>query len=255
VVDNSWRSPSRPWNVKIARAREHIETLGAAVASYAEQDPYEITYEQTESPYERRVRRVERLRAPERIGAVVGDVVHNLRSALDSVAYELARRDYGGEWGRIQKRAPQFPICRTGDEFLKFFSGPRGALYTPQSLKAMRAVQSFWGSEQYPEAQLDPDTEFRVSTLRRLNDLSNLDKHRRIPLIGWVPDTFWWSSTGATRRSVQRPRPGDADDVLAYVIDVPGQDEVDQDVVWEFTLALNDDPPPGGTWRSRCGTG
>ena len=99
---------------------------------------------------------------------------------------------------RIPQRCPtEFPICGTGADFNTSFSTQlwkskqqRSELYTTQSLKAMRTVQSFWSTEQYPDLGLDVESKFRLSAMRRLDELSNLDKHRRIPLTAWVPDTF-----------------------------------------------------------------
>jgi hypothetical protein len=37
---------------------------------------------------------------PPVLSAIVGDVAHNLRSALEAVAYHVARSDFDGKWPR-----------------------------------------------------------------------------------------------------------------------------------------------------------
>src|SRR5262245_46372286 len=50
-----------------------------------------------------------------RCSLILGDAVHNLRSALDRLAYQLAHRSTSGN---IQKpKSIQFPICDTTGEF------------------------------------------------------------------------------------------------------------------------------------------
>src|SRR5690348_1449661 len=47
---------------------------------------------------------------PVRLGVIVGDITHNLRSALDHLVYELAGRRGGGT---------QFPIFDSSERYLK----------------------------------------------------------------------------------------------------------------------------------------
>lgn len=54
---------------------------------------------------------------PAELSTAIGDALHNLRSSLDSVAYELARRHVGDGMTERQQKAVQFPICVDREEF------------------------------------------------------------------------------------------------------------------------------------------
>ena len=85
----SWMSDlDAAWWAKLRRANTHLETLAKLVDDFAATEPYTLDPEPGEGvvAYRLHIRR----EAPAEISTVVGDVLHNLRSALDSVAYELA---------------------------------------------------------------------------------------------------------------------------------------------------------------------
>src|SRR6266511_5499376 len=72
------------WWAKANRAKEHIDSLRRQVEEYRASAPYSLTPEPTERPD----RLAYRLRfskpAPVTISTTVGDVLHNLRAALES---------------------------------------------------------------------------------------------------------------------------------------------------------------------------
>jgi hypothetical protein len=72
---------------KIDRARKHTEDLEAEIRAFWAADPYEI--EMVGTPFASRCfYRVKRIAAlPESIPLIVGDAVHNIRSALDHFAW------------------------------------------------------------------------------------------------------------------------------------------------------------------------
>jgi hypothetical protein len=90
--------------------------------------------------------------------------------------------------------------------------------------------------------------EFRWSLLHRLDPLWNLDKHRRLTLMAWWPELFYWTSNGPTRRTAL---PGDgtfADgSVLLYI--EGSDDSHGSELQHEFKLVLTDDP------AFQCGRG
>jgi hypothetical protein len=89
-VDQSWLDPSAPWNVKAHRAARHIEELRREVVAIRDRESFAPTPEPTETPGRLAYRLKFQMPIPVELSAIVGDVVHNLRSALECVANELA---------------------------------------------------------------------------------------------------------------------------------------------------------------------
>ena len=79
----SWTRPDASWQVKAARALHHFRSLEAEVEAFRELEPYTLTPEPTPKPG----RLAYRLRYvhpfPTSISAIVGDVLANLRAALE----------------------------------------------------------------------------------------------------------------------------------------------------------------------------
>ena len=75
--------------VKVERAKEHLRTLETEVRSYLASTPYVIGTRR--DPESRRLIYflVSVRPTPLKISAMLGDTIHNLRSALDHVAYQL----------------------------------------------------------------------------------------------------------------------------------------------------------------------
>ena len=80
---------------KVRRARAHQAVLTKAAQEYVELPPYRITETYTD---ERKIlRAVATIQPPEDLALVLGDLVQNLRSALDHLAWAFARTVRDGE--------------------------------------------------------------------------------------------------------------------------------------------------------------
>lgn len=75
---------------------------------------------------------------PVAIGNIVDDIVHNLRSALDSLAYELAVRDVGRPLKEAEVKPTAFPMRATPDEPARL--GDLRAGRPPYSLSAAASL-------------------------------------------------------------------------------------------------------------------
>jgi hypothetical protein len=99
---------------KLGRAKEHVETLRAKIALAGHPDPRVIPLRRKYEPeFGAVVYRIERvIRAGDDWGLIVGDAVHNMRSALDHLAWALAVRHFGGVAPTDDKivRDIQFPV-------------------------------------------------------------------------------------------------------------------------------------------------
>jgi hypothetical protein len=245
AYNQAWMDQSSPWWVKANRAKEHLDSLSRLVDEFRALGPYSLTAE----PTEKAGRLAYRLRfwrpVPVALSATVGDVLHNLRAALESLAFEVARHSQGGSLTADQEKFSTFPICQTPQAFDAFFNGKKGLLYDSRARAAFRSVQPFVNLEaaQNLGVALDQifEESFLWSELHRLDALWNIDKHRRLTLMAWWPDLIHWSSNGPSNRQAF---PGDgtlADgSILLYI---EGADEGQSDELrHEFNLVLTDDP-------------
>jgi hypothetical protein len=105
----------------VQRAREHSGELNASIRAFLSSQPYtfpiEFDHEKAEGILKFHV-----LREPDPTWSIhLGEIIHNLRSALDHLAFALAEIESGpapnpapagGGWRNIQ-----FPICDTRNDF------------------------------------------------------------------------------------------------------------------------------------------
>jgi hypothetical protein len=153
TLEDSW--------TKLARGKEHLAALSQTCGEYLDTGP-EITVEMYNDPDTGGVetRFLGEPSPPTRIGAIVGDVVHNLRSALDVAAWQLAIANDEAA-ARKKRNQVSFPLADCAEEFkkphraLKFFSEPARAV--------IERLQPYQPS---------------MEALGWLRALSNSDKHR-----------------------------------------------------------------------------
>jgi hypothetical protein len=214
--------------MKVGRANAHIDELDAAIAAGRGRD-YGVGRETQAAPaaviFRARVDHV----AMSRYGVVVGDVVHNLRSALDHAVWQLVLSN-----GGAPDRRTVFPILRSTREYQE---RGRAALHgvSPTAESFVEAVQPF----HTPDETLAPEASF----LWVLNEMSNWDKHRVINvtaarIAGWTVTM----TGGLTRNFVSAGMPNPAafgpveDGEVMHVID-PGSD-IAMDPDYEIKLGI-----------------
>jgi len=193
-MSGDWRDPDAAWWAKAGRARQHILDLGRQVLAFDPGSAYEVVPESRPDTGDGAHIIDLRLRVlrkpPTEMLTTIGDALHNMRSCLDSIAFELATRHTGGSMTDKQERAIQFPICETSDDFEEFLDDKRRQpLFGPVERKALRCVQPFSFSEEAAQHGVTWPTpaavEYMFNPLHRLSQLNNLDKHRYLPLIAW----------------------------------------------------------------------
>jgi hypothetical protein len=179
--------------LKIGRAERHIAELDAAMKTALGQDRYTIDSdrEPETGDYVYRVHDLPKL-DPE-WPLVVGEILFDLRSALDHFAWQLVRLD-GGKPGE----QTHFPIHDTPtDKKGKPRSIMRPPVNDPQILAALKKVQ--------PYERMGGHAPLDMHPLRRLRLMNNWDKHRLLLLtvqvldlgrVSWGanegdPDTTW----------------------------------------------------------------
>lgn len=142
---------------KLDRANEHLDDLDQRIAAIMATPPYEIesTYVEELGGREFRVRVLESL--PTRLGVVFAEAALQIRSALDYLAAELARREARPEHGG-------FPIYRSSEGFERW-QRKNGVGGNAETLARFRLGQPFQ----------DPDP--AEHPLALLQWLTNIDKH------------------------------------------------------------------------------
>ena len=94
---------------KIARAKEHLETIETEAKNHLEAKPHQIVQHIDPSTGWNVLRPRPMSPLPLRWGVVAGDLVHDLRSALDHLIWQLVLAS-----GAIPDEMNQFPIFSTG---------------------------------------------------------------------------------------------------------------------------------------------
>lgn len=156
-------SPLDGCRAKIARAGDHLETLKHETARFTEENPWGLIVEADPESNGQLIllRSLRRPPAdpPMRLSIIAGDVLHNLRSALDHLVWQLVILD-GGAPGRVN----QFPIFDTPEGFKQ-----RGHRYlagvTPDHRNRIEAYQPYKGRDGF-------------LLLRALATLNDVDKHQ-----------------------------------------------------------------------------
>lgn len=146
---------------KLQRCEDVIEQLNAAVVAYLNESPYEVIgeFQPERSEYVLRGRVTKAV--PLAIGVIAGEVCHNMRSALDHLAWQLALLTTPAP-----SRSTQFPIALTEEEFRSKIGQMMIRDLSIAHRTAIEALQPYHGGD--------------ADALRDLRILSNTDKHRVI---------------------------------------------------------------------------
>jgi hypothetical protein len=217
------------------------------VGEFERTKPYQVRREPTEQPDEVAFRFHISSPVPTKLLTTVGDALHNMRSCLDSVAFELARRHLDDHMSEEQEEASQFPISPDATKFEAFFNHRvRRDMYGDVERAAFRCVQPFAFHEEALAHGVDmqtlPEYELLLDELHRLRTLSNLDKHRRLPLLAWYVDFLYWDDPSYSWRYAE-PRTTELEDQsLIGCLTGSGGGPATAEATFDLRLSLTDDP-------------
>jgi hypothetical protein len=249
AYDQPWVDPNSSWQVKLYRAGEHIGSLRGLLREYRGRNPVIVKAEPTDDPDVLAYRVHYREPVPTPIYAIIGDALHNLRTALESVAFELARVSQAGRTlTAAEEVATTFPICSSPEAFGKWFSDRgRDKLYDERARRALESVQPYAEIELMREAGIERSYEesLRWNELHRLHVVWNIDKHRRVVDLTWRPDLVWWGSSGPSQRVMLHGDGTLAEDSILFRIK-GRDDDGSQELNCEFNLTFPDDPAFAG---------
>lgn len=176
--------------VKVDRAREHLGTLTADVDRFVSEKPYPL-HVVTQYHGTARVRDVEWTRSPPlRWSAIVGDCIHNLRSALDHLVWELS----GGSGNAPD--GTEFPVFL---DFPAYFQRDRRWQAARGSgLWKIRGIVADGAHAEFERLQPFKGPDPVRHPLWTIHELDRLDKHRSLNvLMGMAHDYF-----GLVRRNI-----------------------------------------------------
>ncbi|NKE72274.1 hypothetical protein [Candidatus Manganitrophus noduliformans] len=192
--------------LKIERGNQHIVDLRSTINAFLQRHPYTLSVRHNPNGNEITIEMNLREQAPSAIPLILGDSIHNLRTALDHATWELIGLD-----GGTQDRYTTFP---TGAE-LPGYKGTCNGIKTPRSdtkefLASFEAYKGGKGEILYALHCLDVEDKHiiltptvNVSSIRRMtvirpdgivaltvtNQMCGMDKigRSRIMTLGIVP--------------------------------------------------------------------
>lgn len=147
--------------IKVSRAKYHLSDLEQAISAYFATNPYVVGTKIEDNTRRLVYYLVSVKETPESIMSITGDILHNLRSALDHLAYQLFIAAGGTHAG---SRHIQFPIVDNIGGYEKAKTNLLQGLAT-NAIAAVDAIKPYNGGN---------------DVLWRLHKLENIDKHRTI---------------------------------------------------------------------------
>jgi hypothetical protein len=155
---------------KLARAHKYLDALDDEIAAFAEKKPYGVRGEVDPKRRQWVAYFVLKEPLPIELSVTVGDIAHNLRSALDHIAYALVPK-------RARDRRTAFPIVDHPEDF--FCSVKHAAKRGRGPLKGLDpdgpAFAFFEWAQPYNRRNAPDEHPLRI-----LSALNNEDKHRAI---------------------------------------------------------------------------
>jgi len=193
---------------KLDHARQHIGVLRHEIAQAGAPDPNSILlsrkYEPAEGAVVYRIERVVEIRNSWPL--IVGDAIHDLRSALDHLMWQLAIVYLGRQPNRREAPNIQFPVIRK----LREFNGHRYLRYV--QLADVNRLKPFQPYKRARKGQRHP--------LPKLAQLSNTDKHRKLHLLVIIPQSASFTNRGdAFRDCIPHPTTPDPQGQPAGIVE------------------------------------
>jgi hypothetical protein len=195
--------------LKIARAKAEIERLGLAEESFKRDTRYKVVRAEFDAQAQEDVLRVrvDGLPPSPEWGVYIGEIAHNLRSALDGLVYRLALKNTDTPAGNTQ-----FPIFEFRRTTKKMHGRPKELIHHFEGMRrgdGRSMIRNLLPKHQALIERLQPyhrknSTHFKPrnripyrynSPLWWLHEINNADKHRLIQVVGTKiaagPGFFW----------------------------------------------------------------
>lgn len=167
--------------LKFERANKHFMDTEAAVVQFLASKPYRITQDFESEPGKFRFWVTLLEEPPSVISLAAGDTVHNMRSALDHIVYEISSKQV------VNPSGTAFPIQTKEDDWdkrdkkdtIQRGSGLHQVRYLPDSAQTLiQNLQPCPRPEMFEPDMFGPNRE----RLRELHDFDIADKHKNLNL-------------------------------------------------------------------------
>ncbi len=198
--------------LKIERAKHHIRDFEIRKQMFFEAHPYFVTADEEPETGDKVFRVKIVWDIPNDMPLLVGDAIHNLRTALDHLAYQLVLANKN-----VPTKATYFPIAESIDKYKASSAGKVQGM-SPSAIQAIDAAKPYQGG----------NDQFWV-----LHELDNFDKHRLLVPIATV-NTAMIHDFGPTFRVMLAGMRAATGDPIAGFPD---------DFSWPFTFRPKDMTP------------
>lgn len=228
--------------LKLRRAWDVLAVLREQVSQYQARSPYAVVPRRSsDGEWTEHVLQVLEP-VPRSLSPLIGDVLHNLRSALETALFA----SLGGAevlTTEVEQAGVAFPICGTRDEFDRKLGESRRARWAAPVREALLDLQPFTSYaylDEESQARLSAEEWRNLDPIWRLFHLNNRDKHRRLSVLLWWPKLVWFVDREGQQavdfQFVSRT-PHDGAVLWRTRERLPGETELFQ----EFGIALADD--------------
>jgi len=151
--------------LKIERAKTHVHNLDALIGKFGQQNPYRLVGNLDPNTGDSIFRFAKVAPLPSDIPLIVGDAIHNLRSALDHIAWALFER-YKTD-PKVKRREVFFPVWQS-KQVCEAELARKVKMFGQKAVDAIAKAHPYKGGNQ---------------TLWYLHELNLADKHRLIVAI------------------------------------------------------------------------
>lgn len=153
------KAPFEASKLKVERAQRHLNELATETRKYMRRDPFRLLIEDSPDPgYHNWIVKL-RYGVPGCLSAIIGDVVHNLRTALDLLACDLVRLNGGND------KNVYFPFSETAGDLDEMIKKRKLHRASPDVVELIRSMKPYHGGN---------------LALRAIHDLDVVDKHKSL---------------------------------------------------------------------------
>ncbi len=147
---------------KIKRAQQHINDLNREVTEFLSRKPFQLRVSEKRDPHRRIIYIKAKEPIPEIITMILGDAVHNLRSAIDQLA-----------WGIVGSKAKKprqvgFPFVETAEALSSAIATRQMNVAPEKVIEEIHLLQPYPSGNKY---------------LHAVKSLDETDKHRNILIV------------------------------------------------------------------------
>jgi hypothetical protein len=195
VADIDWMDRTSSWWAKMDHAKKHADALHKIVSDYEATKPIRIEPEPIgdEIAYRLHISRP----VPIEISLMIGDILHNVRSALDALMFGLVGDEATGPLSDQAIKASKFPVCSSPEEYQDFWSR-RHVIPSDRLRPVLRHAQPFLYMEEGKKLGVEYSETYeefsKGSTLWWVDHLNIVDKHRQLTVAAWWPGLTYWGS-------------------------------------------------------------